>query len=220
MTASAHDRAGVRRAMIRIALARCKPGSGSSRAFLLTRTTSLCFPDLSHVLGDTPYAVVGAAAVRAYMPERMTSDLDVAISSSDSEEARTRLRAAGYVYGGELAIGGSTWTTPERFPVDVIELDTPYAREAIAAAQRNRDAFGQPVMPLAYLILLKLESGRTQDIADISRMLGQADEAALDAVRRAVMEFSPDAAEDIESLITLGRLEMEQPPGPPLSERE
>jgi len=172
---------------------------------------SMRFPDVSSPLRDIPFAIIGAAAVRAYMPERMTSDLDVAIAARHSEEARRRLREAGFAYQGELSIGGSTWETHEGFPIDVIELRVPYAEEAIAAAQSNRDAAGQPVMALPYLVLVKLASGWTQDIADISRMLGQADDAALGAVRRAVAEHSADAIEDIESLIALGRLEMQTP---------
>ena len=38
-------------------------------------------------------------------------------------------------------------------------------------------------------------------------MLGGADETALRLVRRAVQDFLPDAVEDLESLIVLGKLE-------------
>jgi hypothetical protein len=154
--------------------------------------------------------VIGAAAVRAYMPERMTSDLDVAIARDDAERCRTCLRAAGFAYAGELTIGGSMWRTPEGFPVYVVELDAQWAEEALREAGRNRDLHGQPVMPLPYLILTKLEAGRAQDIADISRMLGQADSDALASVRRMVKAHQPDAEEDIESLTALGRLELQQ----------
>jgi hypothetical protein len=93
----------------------------------------------------------------------------------------------------------------------VVELTSPWAGEALAEAARNRDAHGQPVLPLPYLVLMKLDAGRAQDIADISRMLGQADERALAAVRRTVEAYQPDAAEDLESLISLGKLEMDRP---------
>ncbi|MBM3494223.1 MAG: hypothetical protein FJX72_07875, partial [Armatimonadetes bacterium] len=154
------------------------------------------FPDLSEVLADVPYAVVGAAAVRAYMPERMTSDLDVAIAHDDAERGRMRLRSAGFTYAGELSIGGSMWRTPEGFPVDVLELDAPWADEALREAQRNRDPQGQPVASLPFLIVMKLDAGRAQDIADISRMLGQADAKALASVRSIVKAYQPDAADD------------------------
>jgi cell division septum initiation protein DivIVA len=61
------------------------------------------------------------------------------------------------------------------------------------------------------LILMKLASGRAQDIADMSRMLGQADEQLRSAVRDAVAKFRPEDMEDLESLIMLGDLELQQP---------
>ena len=68
---------------------------------------------------------------------------------------------------------------------------------------------GIPVIALPYLVLMKLYAGRSQDIADITRMLGGADEDALGEVRAAVARFMPDAGEDVESMIALGRLEYE-----------
>jgi hypothetical protein len=65
------------------------------------------------------------------------------------------------------------------------------------------------VLPLPYFVLMKLRSGRTQDIADVTRMLGLASDADLDAVRDAVRQFDPDALEDVESMIVLGRMEMQ-----------
>ena len=47
-----------------------------------------------------------------------------------------------------------------------------------------------------------------QDLADITRMLGQADEGTLASVREFFRQVLPEAHEDLESLIELGRLEM------------
>ena len=58
---------------------------------------------------------------------------------------------------------------------------------------------------------MKLYSGRVQDIADITRMLGAADEDQLQQVRLAVVKYVPDAVEDIESMIVLGKMEFETP---------
>jgi hypothetical protein len=54
---------------------------------------------------------------------------------------------------------------------------------------------------------MKLHSGRVQDLADISRMLGVADEDSLRKVRMIIVEYLPDDTEDLESLILLGKLE-------------
>ncbi len=56
---------------------------------------------------------------------------------------------------------------------------------------------------------MKLQSGRTLDIADVTRMLGLASDADLDAVRDVVRQFDPDALDDVESMIVLGRMEMQ-----------
>jgi hypothetical protein len=56
---------------------------------------------------------------------------------------------------------------------------------------------------------MKLQSGRTLDIGDLTRMLGLANEADLNAVREVVRQYDPDALDDVESMIVLGRLEMQ-----------
>ena len=56
---------------------------------------------------------------------------------------------------------------------------------------------------------MKLQSGRTLDLADITRMLGLAGDADLEATREAIRHLMPDAVEDLESMIVLGRMEMQ-----------
>jgi hypothetical protein len=43
----------------------------------------------------------------------------------------------------------------------------------------------------------------------VTRMLGLASDADLDAVRHVVRQYDPDALEDVEALIVLGRMEMQ-----------
>lgn len=172
----------------------------------------MTFPDLTPILESVPWATVGAAATRLYMPERTTQDLDVAIRAEDAAEARRRLTAAGFTYQSELAIGGSSWLTPEGFAVDVLECQEPWFDQALAEAQRNRDRQGLPILPLPYLVLLKFQAGRLQDLADVARMLGQAEEGALTSVRAVFARWLPGEREDLESLIALGQLEMRSSP--------
>ncbi len=167
------------------------------------------FPDIVAVMRETPFAVVGAAATRLYMPERATNDLDIVVRPGEAPAARRRLAEAECAYLGELSIGGSSWRTADGFPVDVLEPADPWVGEAVDEARTNRDAHGLPIMPLAYLVVMKLQAGRSQDVADVARMLGQADDESLAAVRRVVRAHLPDAADDVESLIALGRLELE-----------
>ena len=67
-------------------------------------------------------------------------------------------------------------------------------------------------MDLPYLALMKIVSSRSQDWADVSRMLGQASEDELERVRAVVKRYAPEVAEDVESFIYLGQLEMQMPP--------
>ena len=55
---------------------------------------------------------------------------------------------------------------------------------------------------------MKLQASRGIDMGDLTRMLGGADKTALELVRKTVKTYLPDAVEDLESLIVLGKLEM------------
>jgi hypothetical protein len=166
------------------------------------------WPDLSDTLRGIPWAVAGAVATRAYMPERATSDLDVIVLESDAAAARERMTAAGYTHVGERAIGGSTWRAAAGPPVDLIEGSESWLPDALALAEANRDQQDLPILPLAYLVLMKLGASRVQDVADVTRMLGGAADADLDQVRAVARRHAAELAEDIESLIALGQLEL------------
>ena len=143
------------------------------------------------------------------MPERVTHDIDIAIRVSDSTEVRRRLKAAGFDYEGELSIGCSSWTSPDGTVIDVIEGEDSWWTEALAEAQSNRDLQGLPVLPLRFLVLMKFQAGRVQGFADVTRMLGQTDEESLMAIRSLFAKIVPGDRKDLESLIALGKLEMQ-----------
>jgi len=201
----------VRRTIIDRALRRQRPGSGSSKRFLMKRTANVIWPDLDPVLNPIHWAVVGGVATRLYMPERVTDDFDVAVNAADGPEVRRRLTDAGYQYMGELGAGvrGSMWEDKDGLDIDVIEGEEEWWPTALAQAQTNRDGQGLPVLPLPYLILVKLKANRGQDIVDASRMLGCADERDLNQVRALIARYSPEDVEDIESLIYMGKLEVD-----------
>lgn len=169
----------------------------------------MMWPDLTSILSPIQWAVIGAVATRLYMPERMTQDLDIVIRPVDGSQVRQKLTEAGFIYQGELSIGGSSWLTPNEELIDILEGNDIWWADAIADAQANRDAQGLPITPLPYLVLIKLRAGRVQDIADVTRMLGQAGEATLDAVRMLFDQHAPEDMQDLESLIDLGRLELQ-----------
>lgn len=197
-----------RQTLIDIARRHQRVGAGSTSNFLAQRTTKMVWLDLTPILAPIAWAVVGAAATRLYMPERATQDLDVAIRAQDATAAREKLARAGFTHLGELSIGGSTWRAPDGQTIDVIEGREEWWEEALREAQTNRDAQGLPILPLRFLVLMKFQAGRVQDLADITRMLGQADTRTLDEVRALFKQFAPADLADLESLITLGKLEI------------
>lgn len=196
-----------RQTLIRLAQRHQRAGTGSALSFLMERTTRMKWLDLTPVLAPIRWAVVGAVATRLYMPERLTQDLDAAICAQDATMARQKLRDAGFVLQGELSIGGATWRARDGQTIDVIEGREEWWRDAIDEAQTNRDAQGLPVLPLRYLVLMKFQAGRVQDIADVTRMLGLASAENLNRVRALFHQYAPDDVSDLESLMTLGKLE-------------
>ncbi len=168
----------------------------------------MIWPDLTPILSPIRWAVVGAVATRLYMPERVTRDLDIVVEATNGSEVRSKLQRAGFDYQGELSIGGSSWQMPDDELLDVLEGHDAWWKEAISEAQENRDAQGLPVIPMRYLILVKFQAGRVQDIADVTRMLGQASGSTLDAVRVLFEQYASQDREDLESLIELGQLEL------------
>jgi hypothetical protein len=195
-----------RRILIDICRRRIRPGTGSSLEFLRRRTAMNPWPDLRPVLQGIPWVVIGAVATRAYMPERATKDLDILVRSEDGDEVRERLEAAGYTFITRLAVPGFLVHSPEGVEVDVVLGDYPWLDEALA--HPRQDPAGFPVLDLPYLVLMKLESSRALDVADLSRMLGLASEGELAPVRAVVARYASTEMDDLESLIYLGRFEM------------
>jgi hypothetical protein len=195
----------IRRFMIDMVMRKGKPGAGSSHEFMRRRTAMNPWPDLRPILKGIAWVIVGGVATRAYMPERMTKDLDILIHQNDKDAVLSQLQQAGYQMLERLAIPGYSLISPEGIEVDVLLGNEVWLKDALN--QPALDAAGYPVISLPYLILLKMGAQRTQDWADVSRMLGLASDADLDKVRAAVAQFAPNDSEDLESLIFIGRQE-------------
>jgi len=198
-----------RRFLIDMSLRKQKPGTGSSLEFLKRRTAMIEWPDFRQILQGIPWVIIGGVATRAYMPERMTKDMDILIHKNDGQEVIQRLQKAGYTVISQLAVPGHLLQSPTGVEVDVLFGDTPWLKDALA--QPQFDAARYPVLDLPYLVLLKLQAMRPQDWTDVSRMLGLASDEVLNQVREAITQYSPEDSDDLESLIYLGKLETEMP---------
>ena len=196
-----------RQAMMSMAIRRAQAGTGSSAQRLRERTAAYGVPDIRKYLPGVRFAIVGGLATRLYMPERMTLDADILVLPEDRSAAETALASADGTRLGLLTVGGSSWRLPDGTEIDILALDEAWVEEAIERAVEGPGR--QPYVRLPYLVLMKIAASRMQDLADVSRMLGGADSAALDDVRAFVRRYRPQDEEDLESLIHLGRLEQE-----------
>ena len=196
--------------LIQLGLRRQKPGTGSSHEFMRRRTALNAWPDLREILKGIDWVLIGGVATRAYMPERMTKDMDVLVRYDDGEEAIERLRKVGYKVVSNLAVPGYLLRSPEGIELDV--LFGKYKWLDIALAQHEHDPAGFPVISLPFLIIMKLEANRGRDIGDMSTMLGWADEITLKKVREIVARYSPEDVDDLDGLIFMGQKEKEIPP--------
>ncbi len=200
----------MRHVLIDMSLRRQRSGTGSALSLLRERTAMNVWPDLREILQGIHWVVIGGVATRAYMPERMTKDLDVLVPRSNGEEVIRRLQQHGFSPVSKLAVPGYLLRSPEGIEVDVLFGQYPWLREAFQHIKS--DPAGYPVLGLPYLVLMKLDAMRAQDWADISRMLGLASDADLDQVRAVVARYSPEDSGDLESLIFIGQKERELPP--------
>lgn len=200
-----------RRFMIDMILRRVKPGTGSSHKFMLRRTAMNPWPDLRPILKGIMWAMVGGVATRAYMPERMTKDMDILVHQADGKKVIQKLEGAGYRVLADLAIPGCSMLSPDGIEVDILFGNYPWLKEALT--NTRSDAAGYPTIGLPYLTILKMAAQRAQDWADVSRMLGWASDADLDEVRAVVKRYAAEDLEDLESLIFIGKKERETPPG-------
>lgn len=161
--------------------------------------------DIRQLISSIPFVVVGGVATRLYMPERMTLDLDIAIAANQAEPAYQKLQDAGAIKVSDLSIPGSQWDLPDGTSLDILEIDEPWIEAALQSPNYAPD--GLPIIDLPYLVLMKLNASRSQDLADISRMLGCATDAQIQQVTVVVEKYLPTATEDLESLVMLGKLE-------------
>jgi hypothetical protein len=200
----------IRRLLIDMAKRNGKPGTGSSVEFMRRRTAMNPWPDLRPILKGIAWAIVGGVATRAYMPERMTKDLDILVQQSDGETVIKRLEQAGYRIGSRLAVPGYLLVSPDGVELDVLFGNYPWLKKALA--DLGQDPAGYPVIKLPYLVMMKMEAQRVRDLGDLGTMLGWASDADLDEVRAAVKQYAPEDLEDLESLIFIGKKEQETPP--------
>ena len=131
-----------------------------------------------------PHALIGRLAMWAYLPpdqQEFTKDLDVAvpaefIAAVESEVKTRRLKHLNLSIGGIGVRDGNT-------QLDFIDRRLNYAalfREAVTAAERTGRTVTigrvrMPLVPVEYLVAMKMVSGEPKDDRDAKRLLEYAD---------------------------------------------
>lgn len=206
-----------RRFILQRALRKNTRGSGSDLAYLLTLPQSERPAIRTSLFAPVPAMLAGAHAVNAYAPERTTSDTDFLVPHELFAAAEQRLRAAGYDKSRDLffpnaALGlyGSAWRA-EQFQglvVDLISSGQPWLTEAFSAPA-TLDRAGERVLPLPYLVLMKVDSARSIDHGDLQRMLGRLSNEDLEGVIGIVARHygDPAAPDDLRQYHKIGHWE-------------
>jgi len=204
------------------AMRRQTRGSGSDLRFLLTlpRTPNGISLLVEQTFGTIPALLVGAHAVAAYAAERMTKDVDYFVAGEQYAQAEERLRDGGWTKlrdlhfpNAKLGLHGSAWRPHAGgIEIDLITSEQEWVRAAFAAPI-TRDKNGERVIPLEFLVLMKLDSARANDQGDINRILGRLTPERVEEVVRVVTRHydDPAVAADIRQSAEIGRWEYEVP---------
>ena len=138
----------------------------------------------------TPFAVVGGFAVIEHGYERFTKDVNLLVFVRDLHRTMDALRAAGF-RGNRTPIGAKMHDAQTNVDVDLLGTAFEGDERALVSAVRTRGLL--PVIPVAHLILMKLESARSQDHADIVALLkaGASPRAVAGYLRRTWPELLP-----------------------------
>lgn len=167
------------------------------------------------IFGDIPVLVVGGVATRAYAPERATNDIDFMVEHDRHADGVKSLRERNFTKQNDLffpnsslELYGEAWLKDGQ-EIDLISSPQEWCKQAFRG--RIADQTGLRVIPLAYLVLMKYDSARVIDQADLSRMLGQLNDENLEHVVKVVKRFSgdPSIADGIRQYAQLGRWELE-----------
>lgn len=170
----------------------------------------------SKVFGEIPVMLAGAHAANVYMPPRNTADVDFLLPDHRFHDAEKNLDAGGWQRSrsllfpnANLGLYGSAWHHPQTNEgLDLISSAQHWV-EAAFDAPISRAQDGTRVLPLPFLILMKLDSARTTDQGDLGRMLGRLDKAEVEKIVAVVVKHyaDPQAADDIRQYAEIGRWE-------------
>ena len=138
-----------------------------------------------------PYALAGRLAVWSYVPperQQYTKDVDFAVAYGCSEQAAGVAEEMGYSVT-KLSLGYRI--TKGKLLIDFVDHH-PYLTDlyhaAVKAAAEAVEEGEIPVVPLDFLIAMKLAAGRQKDDSDVTVLLREVDEEEYREVRGLIAE--------------------------------
>ncbi|GAC1498254.1 MAG: hypothetical protein NVS1B14_01190 [Vulcanimicrobiaceae bacterium] len=180
------------------------------------------------ILREIPYMLVDAHAANAYMPPRNTRDVDMLVQDSDFPKVEQRLREAGWSKNrnlmfpnAKLGLFGSAWhhdkTDDE---MDVLSSNQSWMAEAFTRTPVY-DRNGARVIPLPFIIFMKIDSARATDQGDLARMLGRLADSEVETIIKTIGRYydDPQAPDDVRQYAAVGRWEYESVPDKDLNWR-
>lgn len=133
-----------------------------------------------------PHALVGGLAVGLYGHPRATKDVDLLVQDSAFEMTEPFL-----VFRDELK---------DVIHVGVVDLlAVPKTRPVLGELLQAPTEGGVPVIPLAALVLMKLDASRPQDLADIHRLLDAG--ADVESIGSFLTEHAADVSDRFAALL-------------------
>jgi len=153
------------------------------------------------------FAVAGGFAVIEHGYERFTKDVDLLVHSADLERAVRVMRAAKFT-GGRTPLGAGMRDPQTSVEIDLIGTAFEGDERALVRARRARQAL--PVISAPHLVLMKLETGRTKDYADVVELLKAGVSPA--AVARYLDRAWPELLPRFRALVAQARAERRDRP--------
>ena len=160
--------------------------------------------------------LAGAHAANAYMPPRNTADIDFIVPYDRFRDAEQALEKAGWLRARDLVfpnanlgLSGSAWHHPQsNEELDLITSAQNWVQAAFDAPVSHAPD-GSRIVPLSFLVLMKLDSARTTDQGDLARMLGRLDDREVGKIVSVVTAHyaDPQTADDIRQFAEIGRWE-------------
>ncbi len=196
-------------------------GSGSNLDRLMLGPRSNAGLMAGKVLSNIPFMIVGAHAANAYMPARNTHDVDLLVKSEDFPNAEQCLQESSWIKSSDLlfpnaklGLFGSAWHRDKAGEeIDLLSSNQPWVTEAFETST-VQDQNGARIIPLPFIILMKIDSARTVDQGDLGRMLGRLDDSQIEKIIAVVERHYDDyqAPDDIRQYAEFGRWEYQSAP--------